>query len=225
MTRTLEGNTESTRGQLGQGIYSLAELRLYLAYYGKPADGEYAMEWLGTVLNPVAHRLRQPDYSFSDLVSLFVVRELKVLGVKPGRIREAELYMRRRFGTDRPFVSEEVATDGKTVFVRSDVPEQVESANRGGGQQVDRKVIGPYLRRVNYSDGWASSWSPADHVVLDPQVQFGEPVVTGTRILTSLVAEIAPRQGIDHTSAQLGIPVSATRSAVDFERRLAALAN
>lgn len=222
---TFTRHPESTRGQIGQGIYSLAELRLYLAYYGEPADGDLALYWLGTVLNPVAHRARHPDYSFSDLVSLFVVRELVRLGVPARRIRQAEEYMRGRFGIDRPFVNEEVATDGAEVFVRSDEPEQVESANRGGGQQAHREVIGPYLHRVHYSDGTAASWSPADHVSLNPQVQFGEPVVDETRVPTSAVADLAGSIGITDAADCLGVPVEAAESAVRFERRLAALGN
>ena len=238
MTRILNGNTESTRGQVGQGIYSLADLRLYLAYYGgKQADGEPALHWLSHVLNPVAHRPRHPDYSFSDLISLFVVRELLRLGVRPSRIREAELYMRMRFGTDRPFVSEEVATDGESVFVRSDVPEQVETATQSGGQQVSRVVVtrylggqqvsrvvvARYLKNVGYHRGEAVFWSPIDHVWLNPKVQFGEPVVADTRILTSTAAETTERYGASEAVARLAIPVSAARSALRFERRLAAL--
>jgi uncharacterized protein (DUF433 family) len=223
--RTLDGNTESTRGQIGQGIYSLAELRLYVAYYGKPGDGELALTWLTQALNPVAHQPRLPDYSFADLISLFVVRELKKLGVKSWRIREAEAYMRTRFGTDRPFVSEEVVTDGTRVFIRSEIDEQIELANRGGGQQVSHEVMRPYLRNVMFSDGWATSWSPLEHVVLDPQVQFGEPVIAGTRIQTEVAAEVVERFGAEQAVGRLGITLPAARSALEFEHRLSALRN
>lgn len=217
--------TESTRGQLGQGIYTLAELQLYLAFYGEPEDGPLALRWLGTVLNPVAHAPRQPDYSFSDLISLFVVRELLRLGVAAREIRTAEQNMRARFGLDRPFVSEEVATDGRTVFARSDVAEQLEAAGRSAGQQVDRRVIGPYLSRVQYSHGEASSWSPASGIHLHPAIQFGEPVVAGTRVPTAALADLAEAESVEVAADRLGVKLPAAQAAVRFERKLAALRN
>jgi uncharacterized protein (DUF433 family) len=213
----------SRRGQIGQGIYSLAELRTYLAYFGEPEDGDQALHWLGTALNPVAHEARLPDYSFSDLVSLFVVRELTRLGVKPWRIREAEEHMRRVRRTDRPFVSEDIASDGRTVFFANEEPGQVESANRGGGQQVNRHVIAPYLKRIRYTDGAAVAWSPTKHILLDPLVQFGDPVVEGTRVPTSAISDIAEVSGVEEAAQRLHVPVRAATAAVQFEQKLEAL--
>jgi hypothetical protein len=223
MALTTAANPESTRGQLGQGIYSLAELRSYLAFYGESRDGELALRWLTAVLNPVAHRARRPDYSFDDLISLFVVRELLELGVYGFRIREAEQYMRRLLETDRPFVHKDVATDGHVVWLDTEEPSQVERASHGPGQQAHRAIIGPSLRRVKYVDRKAAAWSPVPHVELNPSVQFGEPVVAGTRLLTSIVAEAAERYEADSAAVRLGVEPRAARAAVEFERRLAAL--
>jgi len=231
MATTETHPTDSIRGQLGQGIYSLGELRLYLAYHGGPEAGDLALYWLTNALNPVAHASHEPDYSFSDLISLLVVRELVHLGVALHEIKEAEEYMRSRFKTDRPFVSEEVATDGETVFIRSEVQEQVERANlpksqRGGprrGQQAQRKVIGPYLHRVKYSDGRAVTWSPSEDVVLDPAVQFGEPVIKGTRVPTAAVAAMAEAAGIGEVANRLGLKEASARRALKFESKLSAL--
>jgi uncharacterized protein (DUF433 family) len=90
---------------------------------------------------------------------------------------------------------------------------------------VPRDIIGPYLHRVRYAHGEAAAWSPVDHVVLDPRVQFGEPVVDGTRVLTAIVAEVAERSDVEAAAGRLDIPVAAARSAVQFERRLGALQN
>ncbi len=125
-------HTESTRGELGQGLYSLGELQAYVAYDGTRNDGARVLTWLTEVLNPVPHRSRQPDYSFSDLISLFVVRELRKRRVPAHRIRDAEAHLRAKWGTDRPFVSERIATDGRHVFcgeeIVSDQPAQIEAA-------------------------------------------------------------------------------------------------
>jgi uncharacterized protein (DUF433 family) len=214
---------ESTRGQLGQGIYSLAELRSYLAFAGVEKDGDRVLDWLG-MLNDVAHQPRQPDYSFADLVSLFVVRMLLGKGVKPRRILEAETYLRTRRQTDRPFVCDDLSTDGRFVYFDS-LEGPVDSANRGGGQQASLVVIAPYLKRVKYHEGAAVQWSPMDHVVLNPAIQFGEPVIDGTRVLTVAVADAAAGAGVEQAAKWLAVSASAARAAVSFERRLAALRN
>jgi uncharacterized protein (DUF433 family) len=228
MADTLTPHTESTRGQLGQGIYSLADLRLYLAYYGDQRDGDRALYWLASALNPVAHRRRQPDYSFSDLISLFVVRELLRRNVKPARIRDAEARMRSISGADRPLVSEDIATDGEDVFFateRGHVESANESRKRRTGQQTSSIAIAPYLERIRYHDGSASSWSPADFVELDPRVQFGEPVVEGSRVPTSAVAGLALTSGLHKAAEWLDIPAESAEAALRFEQQLAALRN
>src|SRR4051794_32500080 len=123
---------ESTRQELGQGVYSLADLRGFLAFSGEPRDAEWARPWLTEVLNPVPHERYQPDYSFSDLISLFVVRELLKRGVKPYRIREAESFLRAKWNTDRPFLSETIQTDGYHVYGEDPEAEGIEAADFRG---------------------------------------------------------------------------------------------
>jgi uncharacterized protein (DUF433 family) len=219
-------HTESTRGELGQGLYSLGELRLYVAYEGTKEDARDVFRWLTKVLNPVGHRRWRPDYSFSDLVSLFVVRELLRRGVTPAAIHDAERYLRNVLNLDRPFVSERIRTDGRNVYHGnqrvSQAPESIEAANLGG-QQTMVAPIRDYLTSVTYEGELARRWNPADQVVLDPEIQFGEPVIEGTRVLTAAVAEAAERVGEERAAEQFDVEPSAARSAVWFERRLAAL--
>jgi uncharacterized protein (DUF433 family) len=222
-------SAESTRGQIGQGIYSLADLGVYVAY---AADSEWdpraVLEWLQQALNPVGHRRHQPDYSFSDLVSLFVVRELRRHGVPLRRIREAEARLRARSGIDRPFVREDIATDGEEVFFATEA-DQVESANlsrkRRTGQQTSAVVLADYLHRIRYEDGAALSWSPTDHVVLDPVIQFGEPVIEGSRVPTATAAAMARESSPELAAHWLAVDRTGVDAAVRFEHELDAIRN
>lgn len=218
--------TESTRGAIGDGVYSLEELRLYVSLQGAPEDGARVLDWLTDALNPVLHRPKAPDYSFSDLISLFVVRQLLRHGVPLYRIRDAERHLRDKWQTDRPFVNERIATDGRHVFVGEDVvgetPERIETASLGG-QQAMLLPIRDDLTTVRYDDGRADRWLPAAFVVVDPEVQFGEPVVEGTRLPTATVAAAATRVGAAQAADRYGIAAEAAASAVAFEHRLDAL--
>jgi uncharacterized protein (DUF433 family) len=216
-----------TRAELGLGIYSLADLRTYLAYYADdPAIGLRALTWLTEALNPVAgHVAKRPDYAFADLISLFVVRELRRFGVPPAKIRQAEQHLQLLTGMERPFVHREVMTDGNEVWIVGDEPDQVEAASGPRGQQASRVALHAYLKTVQYADNVAVTWSPAEHVLMSPHVQFGEPVVQGTRVPTAAVADVAATTNAQRAAARLGIDQVQADAAVAFERHLAALRN
>ena len=215
--------TESTRGELGQGLYSLDDLRAFVSYQGDPNDGTRVLDWLTEALNPVRRQPRHPDYSFSDLISLFVVRELRGRGVRPSRIRAAEDHLRRKWRTDRPFVSERIATDGRHVFAGdelvSEQPEQIEAASLAG-QQTMLAPIRDELTTVHYERGKAEQWRPARFILVDPHVQFGEPVVEGTRLPTAMVAAAVKESGARAIADRYSIPTDAAKAAAEFQRKL-----
>jgi len=219
---TLTPHPDTTRRNLGGGFYSLGDLRAYLGYSGSPQDGEHALPWL-RVLNPVSHRTRHADYSFSDLISLFVVRELLRKGVRPRAVRDAERYLRRLWKTDRPLVSDQIQTDGRNVFPKGEpIAGQLEAADLRG-QQTMREMVKDKLTDVHYSDGMAAYWTPSEHVQLDPRVQFGEPVIVGTRVPTETVAGVARLVGPQGAASRFDVSLLAAQSAIGFEDKLASV--
>ena len=222
---TADKDLQSTRDDLGMGVYALSDLRRYLAFSGTHEDAENASRWLRTALNPVVHRRWQADYSFSDLVSLFVVRELRRKGVKPRTIRDAETYLRAKWQTDRPFAREEIKTDGVEVLCDDDReadPEQIEGAGLRG-QQILRHTIEHDLEGIFYADRIAACWTPASSVVVDPRVQFGSPVVAGTRVPTDAVAGVANQLGVEQAVRRFDLPTEHVLNAIAFEDRIAAI--
>jgi uncharacterized protein (DUF433 family) len=213
----------STRGALGVGVYALSDLRVLLALSGSAKDAEKALPWLRSVLNPAGHRPWQADYSFSDLISLFVVRELTKRGVQAPTIRSAEIYLRKKWKTDRPFVSDQIQTDGHRVLVDDEViAGQIESADLHG-QQIMRELIKDRLTHVHYRDGTAEYWTPAQGIVVDPRVQFGEPVVEGTRIPAEAVANVARNLGANCAAGRFELEADQVAAAIAFEQQIASL--
>lgn len=212
------------RRDLGGGVYALANLRQFVAFAGTVDDARRVLPWLTRVLNPVDHHTKRADYSFSDLVSLFVVRELLHKGVPPFVVRDAEAWLRKKWKTDRPFVSDEIQTDGAGVFVDDELVAggQIESADKGG-RQVLREAVRERLTRVQYIDGTAAYWRPMKHVLVDPRVQFGEPVIDGTRVQTWVLADAAGSFGLQAAARRLEVPTDAARAAIAFEEKLTAL--
>lgn len=204
-------------------MYSLKDLRAFVALDGgKRKEGERVPAWLASALNPVPHERWRPDYSFSDLISLFVVRELRRKGHLPRAIRDAEAWLRDKWKVDRPFRSDEIRSDGVNIFDGDEpIPGQIEAADLHG-QQTMREMVKDRLESVSYSEGRAAYWVPMEHVLVDPRVQFGEPVIAGTRLSTDAVADAASNFGQQGTAQRFGIPADAVRAARDFERRRAA---
>jgi uncharacterized protein (DUF433 family) len=220
---TADKTIESTRGDLGTGVYALGDLRRFVSFSGTPDEGAKVARWLRTALNPADHHRWQADYSFSDLVSLFVVRELRQKGVSPQTIRAAEDYLRLKWRTDRPFAREDIKTDGVEVLCDDDPdagPAQIEGAGLRG-QQMLRHTIEDSLESVYYSDKVAAYWMPSAGVIVDPRVQFGAPVVAGTRIPTDAVAGVAKALGVERAVRRFDISTDLVESAIQFEDEIA----
>lgn len=175
-------------------------------------------------LTAVEHRPRRPDYSFLDLVSMLIVRDLVRLGMRPSEVHAAEEHLRHRYHYEHPFAVVRLKTDGVDVFYEASptIMDQITSANRGG-QEVIKPAIHHALKDVSYESGIAAAWSPTPGVILDPRIQFGEPCVADTRVTTSQLAVIA-RSSAHRTPAEIGrlyrIDENAVRRALDFESRL-----
>jgi uncharacterized protein (DUF433 family) len=218
--------------EFGTGIYALTELHGFIAYQRQERLAQSrVLYWVRHALTQTQHKRRRPDYTFHDLVSLFVVSELVDAGVQPHVVRDAEEHLRTTLGLARPFAAVSLYTDGVDVLYRAapEMTEQITAANRRG-QEVLRPVIQAALRGIKYEAGVASSWDPAvadseQLVSLDPTIQFGEPCIAGTRIQTATLArEVRAGSPLTVVAASYAVEVDAVRAAVSFEDELAALA-
>lgn len=139
----------------------------------------------------------RPLLSFINLTEIHVLDAIRRDHSVPlDKIRDAVHYLRDEFGTQHPLAEERFATDGLDLFVNK--YGQLINASRVG-QLAMKSVLEKYLRRVERdSRGVAVRLFPytrkrsADEpkaVVIDPLVSFGRPVLVGTGIPTSVIAE------------------------------------
>ncbi len=124
--------------------------------------------------------------SFHDLISLEVVRRFRAEGVSLQRVRVLESEMRRRFrDVSRPFALKGFFTDGVAVWheLEPDDDRLVEIVGRRQGALAWKPAIQTFARKIHYDDhNLARSWDLSKWVHIDPHIQFGTPVVRGTRI-------------------------------------------
>jgi len=160
-----------------------------LHYWMRPSMG---------LLTPVDRQRRL--FSFKNLVECYVLNGLREIhGVRVSRIRDALSYLRRKFPSKHPLADYELKTDGRWIFFWDKGSPLNVSLE---GQVGIAPILDTYLRRVE-RDWSAGKWilypftrlqqmrTEGDHpkvIAMNPNVCFGMPVLSGTRITTATLA-------------------------------------
>ena len=172
---------------------------------------------------------REQVLSFHDLLELRTVARFISLGVSLRAIR-ATIDVAREYLGDYPLQSEGFVTDGKRIFL--------EAAERAGDPQLldvrgrqfamDAVIRPSLLDGIQHGrNGAALRWFPVPKkkvIVLDPQVQFGEPIIAEAGVPTDTLASAYKAEGEDAkmVAKLYRITPAAVKAAVAFEHRLAA---
>lgn len=135
--------------------------------------------------------------SFINVVEIHVLDAIRREHSVPlDKIRVAMDYLREQFGSEHPLAEENFTTDGLDLFVQK--YGQLINVSRGGQLGI-KALLEAHLRRIERdAKGVALRLYPFTRkrsgeeprvVVIDPYVSFGRPVLVGTGIATSVVAE------------------------------------
>jgi len=135
--------------------------------------------------------------SFTNLVELHVLSAIRrEHRVTLPKVRQALDYVAQAFPTPHPLARVEFQTDGVDLFVERFGP--LVSASRRG-QIAMRDIMETYLERIERDEaGLAAKLCPFTRaagepqprtILIDPRISFGRPVLAGSGIPTSVVAE------------------------------------
>lgn len=167
---------------------------------------------------------------FRDLLELRMVAAFVRHGVDL-RVIRATIEAAEKLCGEYPLSKRRFLTDGKRIFLQA-----VEAATGEhklmdvrGRQFVFTEVIKPSLfAGIEYDrQGDARRWYPVDRrrtIVLDPEIQFGAPIIAEAGIPTDTVhaAYLAEGEDRDRVARLYRIKPAMVSAAVDFEQRLAA---
>lgn len=185
---------------------------------------------------PVIHKSDLPVLDGSVALSFLELMELRVVkalvdtkGIPLQAVRRAAAQAGDVFGTPHPFASRRVFTENRRIYASlhdNSGPEVIELA-RGRNLQVILSELIPLLEEVEFDEpsSLAHRWWPlgkSEPIVLDPGVMFGAPVIAGTRVRTSIAAEMARKTAADAVAAAYGVGMRHIAAAVQFEDLLAA---
>lgn len=127
--------------------------------------------------------------SFYNLAEAHVLRATRDRHVPLKNVRRALDYVRERLPESaHPLLSYDFSTFGKSVFVEH-LGDTINATAHG--QKAMRELLNRYLHRIARDQfGSPIQIYPmnTEHLVIDPTLSSGQPVVKGTRIMASLLA-------------------------------------
>lgn len=225
---------------IGTGIYPLNQAARLVG-----APSRYVRRWLRgyswkykdgrSSSGPLWHTQFEHEHlpgtviGFRDLLELRLVAEFVRHGVHLKVIRATIEAAERDFGASYPLSNRQFLTDGKRIFLQA--MEQATGTSKlidvVGRQFVFSEVIRPSLYAgIEYDDGEAKRWYPLKRskaIVLDPEIQFGAPMLSDAGIPTDTILDAWKAEGEDRARvARLyDITPAMVNAAVAFEQRLA----
>jgi uncharacterized protein (DUF433 family) len=111
-------------------------------------------------------------------------------------VRKAIEYLRGRFQTDHPLLSNQMLTDGRDLFINH--YGKLVSITEDG-QLAMREIMDIYLKRILWDKSGMpfrlfpftrGSYRESPQIIsIDPKIRFGKPCISGTRIPTAIVSE------------------------------------
>ncbi|MGH7390362.1 MAG: DUF433 domain-containing protein [Candidatus Rokuibacteriota bacterium] len=141
-----------------------------------------------------------PRLSFVNMVEAHVLTAIRYRhGIALPAVRRAVEYLTQEFGTRHPLADEQFQTDGVNLFV-----ERLGLLNVSApGQYAMPEILRALLRRIERDErGLAVRLYPFSRrpvpealeesprlVVIDPRVAFGRPILSGSGVTTSSIAE------------------------------------
>lgn len=212
---------------LGKGIYSASEAA---RLSGVPVQRIYS--WFS-----YKNRSEQPiingDYygvsehrclSFLDLIDTLIVGKLRDKGVSLQHLRKIHAVLIDELNTPHPFCKRELLTDGRKVFLGLSNERDGNLREILTGQHAFPKILKPLLQCVEYDldSLFARRWNIEKGVIVDPNIQYGKPVVASDGIPTAVLASAyyANCKNVRDVAEWYAISQKSVQIAVKFEHRI-----
>lgn len=180
---------------LNRGIYTISNVAQIL---GLPASK--VRRWLDVywdnIFSKHTHQIyhkgerRDKIVNFYTLIEFYVYFQLRDNGVSTKKIHKAHSVIANIMKTSFPFANTGILTDGKSILF--DNPEIQSIINADDSLQINiREVIELFCHKIDFGENeLAEKYWPlgkGKSIVVDPEHQFGQPVIEGTNIQVNSV--------------------------------------
>lgn len=217
----------SERPGLGEGTYTFSEAAQIISGSRHHVSARSLRYWMTTGLVPPSARDTfddDPILSFADLISLEVIRRFRSEGASLQKIRSIDAALKEHFPEfGRPFAHQVFFTDGADVWVEVGGPEDrlvIELKGRHRHHYAWRDAVTTFATEIRFDgpDNSATSWTLSPWVQVDPAVQFGQPIVTGTRVTVDTVVANLRAGTPDEVADWYGLSVQQVEGVRDYSK-------
>ena len=164
---------------------------------------------------------------FQDLMEIRFVDAFIREGVSWKTMRHAHEAARRRLGTDHPFCTNRFETDGRHILLNeAETIADKRLIDIVTSQREFDAIVIPFLKELDLEDGVVRWWPMGRErfVVVDPERQLGQPIVTSSGVPTRVLSNSVRANGgsIESVARWFEIAPGEVRDAVEFEAQLLA---
>ena len=211
--------------ELGKGIYTISDVAYVLKM--KKSKVRY---WINSYLREklpeiTSHRYNMnPEHgifiNFSSLLELYIFEQLELKGHSRKKILECYEAISINYDTKYPFTKRKIVSAGGSILFEH----KGKLINADKTLQLNMsEVLAQYLEKIEFNiEGKAIKFFPQgkqSSIVLDPEIQFGTPIVNGTRINVSTVVDsYNSGDSIQLISLVYGITSQQVEDAIEFEK-------
>jgi len=186
---------------LGEGIYTFPQAAQILSRRERPLTTRQVRYWTHTGLVPASYEIEgHALLTFHDLISLEVVARFLDAGWSLQGVRRIEEELRAEYkDLVRPFAYRVFYTDGLSLWAgrHKDDPHVVELIGKKARRNVKplawAGAVATFADEIRFegANQGASAWELSPWIEINPAIQFGAPVVRGTRVpITTVIANL-----------------------------------
>ena len=200
--------------KLGEGIYLARDVATILNLPYRKVYRLISNFWQAYTFGPE----RNKAVNFYTLIEFYVYFQCRENGMSAQKVKRYHSQFESDLKTPYPFAHFEIRTDFRNMWAQ----ESGNLVKANGRQQYDvLLLLNTFLHRVSYGENQlAIKYFPLEqskNVVVDPQHQFGDPVVNGTNIKTKSIYSLHLAGETDKKISNLyDIPVKKVRDAIKF---------
>lgn len=196
------------------GVYSFPQAARLLSRSGDINTATLRSWWRGGLI----HRSDDENelLTFHDIVSLELVGRFRGQRVSLQKIRRLEAELREREKSiTRPFAHRVFFTDGASIWVEinGSTEEIIGSAKN---QYVFKQAIATFATEIRYHHDVAIAWDVSDMVEVDPLVNFGQPVVRGTRIQVETILKNLKAASREEVADMYGLSIVQVDGVIEY---------
>lgn len=174
---------------IGTGIYTIPDIAHIL---GLPVGkvSRWMRDYWGSQLQAKRHHTyyqgegKDRTTNFNTLIEFYVFYQLRELKIGAKKIFDAHAKISKSTGSVYPFANAEILANPKNIFYAMDEEKVIDSKT---DQIIYKELIIDFCKKIEFSeDKIAKRFYPAGknkHIVVDPEHQFGQPIIIGTNVL------------------------------------------